>query len=194
MTSTKMLADAVVPEKAVDSGRRSRRDGAHREVPRQRDDHLLHARHHRMRHFVDRFGIATVDRTFATRPDGLEALPQLEEGHVEAELVELRVGQVDRGFGRHHGLACQTLRAPTADPRQRVQHGSQPLHDVIVGIRKGAVDVEAERADSGKIEHQIERTGQPRVGAVNDPTSRVRANRPTARRWLLDTARRGFTP
>jgi hypothetical protein len=60
---------------------------------------------------------------------------------------------MDGCLGGHHGLSCQSLGAPATDQRQGVEHGSKSLHDVIIGIGKRAIHVEAKRPDEGEVEH-----------------------------------------
>jgi hypothetical protein len=94
-------------------------------VPGQRDDHVLHACNHVVRHLVDGLRIATAGRIRATLQDRPQTLAQRKDGHIEAEFVELHVGRVDRGLGRHDHLTRKLLRSATAHQRQGVQQAAR---------------------------------------------------------------------
>ena len=55
-------------------------------------------------------------------------------------------------LGRHDQLPRQPLRPPSAHQRDGVDQAGQPRDDVVVGVRDGAVDVEAQGPHPGEIE------------------------------------------
>ena len=147
-----VLPDAVMPQENIDARGGSRRDRAHRVAGSQGDQHLLHTRHHVVRHLVHRLEVPRMARVRCPHPGSAQATAQAGHGHVEPEPIEQRIGRMDRRFGPHDRLAGEPLGPPPAHQRQALQQGRQLRHQVVVRVRDGAVHVKTQCADAREVE------------------------------------------